>query len=809
MYKNYIKIAWRNLSKHKLQSGINILGLTTGIASCLAILIFVLAQTGYDTAFSEAGSIYRLRTKIKHQDSNTPDSDLPSASPPIAFAMKEDFPEVEEVCRIAYINQFDSPIRLSEETESHYAQRGYLADSTFFKLFDYPILEGTAAGALNSPNSIVLSATLARRLFGEEPALNNTVVLGAGEDASHKIVTAVFDETFARTHLNPNYIISMSSPGLGEFVKNNQNYATQNFIFSYVKLNKGVKANSLEQKLPEFLLRRGAKDLADAGFEKTLLLQPIQDIHLYSEGIGPQLDKVSDIGFLRVLLVLAVAILLVACINYINLKTAFANKRAKEIGMRKVVGAGKGSLAYQFLGESLLITIAAVLFSIPLAVLLLPFINEVGQTQLGLPDVFNPMVMFTLAGLAIITGLIAGIYPALVLAAVKPINALRGSSVNISPGSGHFRKGLVIFQFTLSSFLIVAVIVVLQQLRYGQSLNLGYEKENLIAIRLGTNEVSGQFNAMRETYAGISGVTAVAGSNNYPSQQVFGDFGGHLPGTDAARSTTIHYSGISPGYVATAGMRLIAGRDLRTTDSTQTIVNQATLKALDIPLEDALAATIVNTYEGESEYYQVVGVVEDFHYAPLTEKIGPIALFNEGRPGWMLLRVATTDYQGLLENLESHWLGFTSETPFEYTFVDRQVQKLFEAELMLGRIAGFFTALTIFISCLGLFGLVSYIAEQRKKEIGIRKVLGANINTIVVLLVREFLRLVAFALLLAFPLAYFFMQNWLEGFAYQITIRWWVFALAGCIAFGITFITVGFQSLKAAMANPVKSLRTE
>ena len=809
MYKNYLKIAWRNLSKHKLQSGINILGLTVGIASCLAILIYVLAQTGYDTAFSDAGSIYRLRTKIKHQDRNTPDSDLPSASPPIAFAMKEDFPEVEEVSRIVYINQFDSPIRLAEKTESHYAQRGYLADSTFFSLFDYPILEGTAKGALNTPQAIVLSATLAGRLFGKEPALHKTVVLGAGEDASRKTVTAVFDDSFAKTHLNPNYIISMNTPGLGEFVRNNQNYAAQNFIFSYVKLREGTKARSLEQKLPEFLRRRGSKDLADAGFEKTLLLQPIQDIHLYSEGIGPQLDTVSDSGFLRVLLLLATAILLVACINYINLKTAFANKRAKEIGMRKVVGAGKGSLAYQFLGESLLITITAVLLSIPLTIMLLPLINEFGQTQLGLPDVFNPRVLLSLAGLAVITGFIAGTYPALVLAAVKPINALRGSSGNISPGSGHFRKALVICQFAMSAFLIVAVIVVLQQLRFGQSLNLGYEQDNLLAVRLGTNEVSGQFTAMRETFANIAGVTAVAGSNNYPSQQVLGDFGGHLPGTDPAQSTSIHYSGISPGYLATTSMRLVAGRDLRATDSTQTIVNLATLKALDIPLENALATTIINTYEGESQYYQVIGVVEDFHYAPLTEKIAPIALFNENRPGWMVLKLATNDYQGLMETLESHWLDFTSETPFEYTFVDRQVQKLFEAELILGRIAGFFTALTIFVSCLGLFGLVSYIAEQRKKEIGIRKVLGANINTIVLLLAREFLRLVAIALLVAFPLAYYFMQTWLEGFSYQITIRWWVFLLAGCIAFGITIVTVSFQSLKAAMANPVKSLRTE
>ncbi|MFH6604414.1 FtsX-like permease family protein [Maribacter algicola] len=809
MFKNYLKIAWRNLTKNKLQTGINLLGLTVGTASCLCILVYVLAQTGYDTQFSDADSIYRIRTKIKHIGGSSPDTNSAAAGPPIAFAMKEDFPEIEEACRIVYMEQFESPIRIAESTESYYAERGYVADSTFFKVFDYPLLEGTAQNALDAPNAIVLSATLAKKLFGNQNALNRNIVLGAGDQAANKTVTAVFKDDFGKTHLNPNYIISMNTPGVGQFVRSVQNYATQNFVHSYVKLAPASSATNLESKLPEFLQRRGAKDLAAAGFEKTLLLQPITDIHLYSKGINNQLDIVSEIGFLYTLLILAAIILVVACINFINLRTAFANKRAKEIGVRKVVGANKSSLTYQFLGESLLLTFFATLISIPLTILLFPFINELGHGDLNLYDVLNFKIAVLLFGLALITGLLAGIYPALILAAIKPIQALKGGITEMASGGVGLRKALVVFQFVASTALIVAVVIIVQQVRYGQNKDLGYEQENLLAVRLGTSETSSRFDAIKEQFSTVSGVKNIAGANNYPSQRVFGDFGGHLPGTDPTKRTLIHYSGMSPGYINTVGMRLIAGRDFRSNDSTQTIVNKAVLESLGIPFEQALSSKIASTYEGETELYDIIGVVENYHFAPLTESIAPIALFNDNTPGWIVIRTETTDFKTLLAGLEDKWMGITKETPFEYTFVDQQVAKLFEEEQRLGKISVVFTILAILISCLGLFGLVSYVAEQKKKEIGIRKVLGASINSVLGLLTKDFIKLVGIAFLIASPMAYYFMQKWLEGFTYRIEIQWWVFALAGGFALLITLITVGFQSIKSAMANPVKSLRTE
>ncbi|WP_273568256.1 FtsX-like permease family protein [Maribacter halichondriae] len=509
------------------------------------------------------------------------------------------------------------------------------------------------------------------------------------------------------------------------------------------------------------------------------------------------------------LLILAGIILAVACINFINLRTAFANKRAKEIGVRKVVGANKSSLIYQFLGESLLLTFFATLISIPLGIVLLPFINELGQSDLGIFDIFNTKIIVLLFALSLITGLLAGVYPALILSAIKPINALKGGLAQVASGGAGFRRALVIFQFIVSTSLIVAVIIIVQQVRFGQNKDLGYQQENLLAIRLGTYETFSRFDAIKDQFASVSGVKDIAGANSYPSQRIFGDFGGHLPGEDPTKLTLIHYSGMSPGYMNTVGMKLIAGRDFRPNDSTQTIVNKVVLQSLGIPMEEALSSKVASTYEGETELFDIIGVVDDYHFAPLTESIAPIALFNEDSPGWIVMRTETTDFKTLLANLEAKWNGFTTETPFEYTFVDQQVEKLFQEEQRLGTISIVFTILAILISCLGLFGLVSYVAEQKKKEIGIRKVLGASISSVLRLLTKDFIKLVLIAFIVAFPLAYYFMNRWLESFTYKIDIQWWVFALAGICALTITLLTVGFQSFKSAMANPVKSLRTE
>jgi len=809
MFRNYVKTAWRSLIKNKLQTVINLLGLTVGTVCCLSILAYVNAQFGYDTHHENASDLYRVRTKTKSIKNNSIDSDFGSASPPIAFALKEDFPEVSEVCRIVYFGEGNEQLlRVSGSQQGHYEPRGYVADSTFFRLFKYPLLEGNGNEALKAPNSMVLSSALAQKLFGTERALNQTLVLGAGEQQQKVTVTGVFKEGLHKTHLDPNYVLSMTSPGLGAYVRSVQNYATQNFVHSYVKLVPGSDAMALEKKLPDFLQARGASDLAAAGFDKTLLLQPVQDIHLYSKGIDMQIHTVSNIEYLYALLLLAAIIQLVACINFVNLSTARAGKRAKEIGVRKTVGAEKGSLIKQFLGESTWLSLIAVVICIPLTIFLLPFMNALTEGNLVFSDVLNFRILILLFGVGLITGLLAGFYPALILSAIQPVKVLKGI-IDVKSGNGNFRRALVVFQFVVSIALVTAVIVITQQLQYAQTKDMGFDKENLLAVRLGTEDAQGKFDALRSEVTSISGVSEVAGTNDYPSSIIMRDLGIHLPGQDDTNQTGVFYSGITPNYLHTVGTKLLAGRPLRKNDSSQVIVNKATLDEFNIKLEEALASKLVQTYEGESATYEIVGVVENYHFATLKSAIDPILLYNDTSPDWLILKTDTKDFKTLLTHLEQTWRAITPDTPFVHTFIDKEVEKLFAEEKRLGQISLVFTLLAILISCLGLFGLVSYVAEQKKKEIGIRKVLGASVNAVVQLLTKDFLKLVGIAFLIGSPIAYYFMQRWLEGFTYKIEIEFWVFILAGGFALFITLLTVGFQSIKSAIANPVKSLRTE
>jgi len=806
MFRNYIKIAWRSLQKNKLQAFINLLGLTLGTVCCLSILVYVFAQFGYDTQFTDSSSIYRINTTIQEHNTGTPSA---GTSPPIAFTMKEDFPEITEACRVIYFGDGNSGLlRNPESEESFYETRGYLADSTFFKIFNLPFIEGKPEGSLNRPNSIVLSKTLSKRLFGNQSAVNKTLILGNGEQEQILTVTGVFKDDFGKSHLNPNYILTMNSGGLGQHVLNIQNFATENFAMSYVKLKPGNNPRSLEEKIPAFLQKHGAQDFERVGFNKSLSLQKITDIHLYSKGITNQISTVSDINHLYMLLLLALFIQLVACVNFINLSTARANKRAREIGVRKAIGADKSSLVRQFLGESLLLSLFASLLSIPLTALALPFVNILTQGNIGYSALFDWRILVALLLLGILTGFIAGLYPAFILSSIKPVKVLK-TSATLNLGNGYLRKALVVFQFVISIGLICIVIIIAQQVKYAQKMDMGFDKENLIAMRLGTETVSNRFKAIKEKFEALSGISEVAGTNYYPTEFIMGDMGLILPGGSLADRTLVHYNGVSPNYLKTVNTSLLAGRSLTIKDGDQILVNKATIDAFGIPLDKAIGSKLVNNSGNDADVFEIIGVTQNYHFGTLKEEIEPMLLYNETQPGWIILRSETTDFKPLLAKLEKAWKSINPNTPFVFNFVDKEVEKLYAEEKRLSKISMVFTSLAILISCLGLFGLISFVTEQKKKEIGIRKVLGANVQNVVRLITKDFLGLVGIAFLIACPLAYFIMQNWLQDFPHRINIQWWIFIIAGGIAGTITILTVSFQAIKAALANPVKSLRTE
>ncbi len=809
MLKQYIKIAWRNLLKSKQQTIINLLGLTVGTVSCLAILLYVFAQLGYDEHHENAASIYRVETIIERDGKES--FDTGAASPPTAFALKEDFPEVQEATRVVLVDVFSSNlIGVAGSEDAYYEPRVYMADSTFFKVFSYKFIEGRKETALDEPNALVLSAYLAKKMFGNQKALGKAVTWGSGEDAQTLTVKGVFDETYKKSHLNPNYIVSMSTPGMGTFVQNFESFATNNFVYSYVKLVPNGNASGLQNKLPGFIQERGAKNLSDAGMDnKILQLKKASDIHLYSAGRKNQIHEVSNIKYLYFLLTLAFFMQLVACINFINLSTARASKRAKEIGVRKVVGAGKNSLMRQFLGESLLLSLFAMLISIPITIILLPLLNELTNASLVYQDLMNWRIGLLLVGLGILTGFVSGIYPAIILSSIKPIKALKSSTI-LQSGNGVFRKVLVIFQFIVSISLVATVIIVTQQFRFTQNKDLGFQKDNLLALRIGTDEASSKFESLKSSFLNIPGVLNVSSGNYAPSEIILADNGVYLPGGNRENNTIVKRNGVSGGYFETMNIPLVRGRDFTVADTTdQIIVNQATLKAFNIKEEDALSSRLVQSFGDETYEMRIIGVAKDYHFASLKDEIAPLFLHKEESPNWLFLKTETKNYGQLLASLEQQWKTTVKNVPFDYRFVDKEVEKLYDEEKRLGQISVVFTILAILISCLGLFGLVSFVAEQKRKEIGIRKVLGASIGSVVKLLTKDFIMLVLIALAIAAPIAYYFMQRWLEDFTYRIDIHWWVFALAGGFALLITFLTVGFQSLKSALANPVKSLRTE
>lgn len=808
MIRNYIKIAWRSLRKNKLQTIINLLGLTVGTVCCLSILLYVFAQLGYDDHHDNAESLYRVRTVI--DDPSSVQFNAASSGPPIGFAMKEDFPEVIEATRLVYMGEgTEDLIRVSENNEGFYEPRGYLADATIFNVFTFNFLEGNPNTALVEPNTVVLSSSLAKKLFGNVPALNKTIISGSGEQQLSLTVTGVFDDNNPeKSHLNPNYLVTMNTPGLGEFVRSVQNFATQNFIYTYVKLNSPDNASLVQEKLPAFLNARGAKDFAKLNFKKELYLQKVSDIHLHSKGISRQIGPISDIKYLYLLITLALFIQLVACINFINLSTARANKRAKEIGVRKTIGADKKSLIAQFLGESVLLSLLATIVSVPLTAFLLPLVNQLTQGNVSYAAFFDWRILSILLIIGVITGFIAGIYPALILSSIKPTRVLKGT-VSTNTGGTILRKGLVVFQFVISIGLIATAYIITEQVRFAQNKDLGYESDNLIAVRLGTQEAFTQYETLKTNMSKISGVKSVSGCNIFPSQMLRSDVGAYLPGSDPSKPKLVKVNGIQSGYLETTKTKLLTGRAVKKQDTSQVLVNKATIDAFNIKPDDAIGQKILFSTGEDVTTVEIIGVTENFHFASLREEIEPLLMYVDNSPDWLLIKTQTTDFENILNQLQVAWKKINKTTPFVYNFVDKETEKLIAEEKRLANISVAFTTLAILISCLGLFGLISFMAEQKKKEIGIRKVLGASVSTVMKMLTKDFLILIIIALFIATPIAYYAMENWLQDFTYRISISWWIFLIAGIITMSITFLTVSIQAIKAATANPVNSLRTE
>jgi putative ABC transport system permease protein len=810
MFKNYIKTAVRSLYKNKGFTAINILGLALGLATCLLIVFYVVDELSYDRYNTKADRIYRVNEDLKLGENNL---QYAVAMAPLAKTLKAEYPYVEDATRI----KSAGTTHVKKGNGNIVENKVGFVDANIFNVFTLPMISGDPKTALLEPNTVVITESTAKKYFNTTNAVDKTIVFNDKENFK---VTGVIKDLPKQSHFNFDFFVSLES-----FPDSHSNAWLRSDYNTYVLLKDAKDHNKLAASFPAFLQKfTGAQMQSELGlniaqFEKggshfRLNLTALTDIHLTSSRIG-ELGPNSTTQYVYIFSAIAIFILLIACVNFMNLSTARSSNRAREVGVRKVLGSSRKHLIFQFLAESILITLVATLIAILAATILLPLFNQLSGKEIVLTvDTFKWLVPALLA-IVLVIGSLAGSYPAFFLSAFQPIDVLKGK---LSAGfkGGGLRSFLVVFQFFVSILLIIGTLVIHNQLNFIQTKNLGYNRNQVLVVK-NSEELKQQANVFKQELAELPGVKEATMT-------------GFLP-TNGWRHTNIYYKDatydqkkslfpqswqIDADYIPTMDMKIAAGRNFSKemqTDSSAIIINEAAAKFLGFA--DPVGKTIYQSLGGNRKggpnvkECHIVGVVKDFHFNSLREKIEPIVLTYGQNAGALAIRVSTANITALMAQVKDKWNSLSPGVQIDYSFMDQDFDASYRSEQRIGTIFIIFTSLAIIIACLGLFGLAAYAAEQRTKEIGIRKVLGADVSVIVGMLSKDFIKLVCIAIILASPIAWFVMTKWLQDFAYRITIQWWVIAVAGVGALVIAFVTISFQSVKAALANPVDSLKNE
>ncbi|GAB3943200.1 ABC transporter permease [Spirosoma harenae] len=815
MLLNYVKVAWRNIIKSKSFSSINVFGLALGMTCCMLLTLYIRSELSFDTYHQHAGSLYLVGSRATIGQNTG--QEFPMASAPYGPALKAEYPEIAQMTRL-YIADEKSLLQVREPgkpLQSFYETKGYQVDSTFFNLFTYSFTEGDPRTALFDPHSVVLSDAVATKLFGTTSALGRLVRIGgeAGMGDEFK-VTGVYQNTGANSHIDARFFIPLAAGEMGNYLREGHlDFANNNMFLTYLRLQPNTDPQTLTAKLPAFIEKYARTDLKSVGFDRQLFLVPVPDLHLYPN-FQSVVTPTNSVTYLYILGSIALFTLLIACINFMNLATARSAKRAAEVGVRKVMGAQQGALVWQFLGESIILTLMAFLIALALGVLFLPMFNQLTGKTLLISELLEPKILSALLGMALLTGLVAGSYPAFYLSLFDPAKVLKGKFTN-SLSAVALRRGLVVFQFMVSVGLVLASFVIQKQMLYLRDKPLGFTQDQQIAIPFRSSESRAAYTALRSEILQNNQVVSAAGTQFYPGIANQSDMVFHRPDQSVTQGQDIRTNRVDFDFLQTMNFRLKQGRlfsrQFPGDTANRLIVNEATLRKFQIPEAKAIGQRLDFDWQGQTTPFEIVGVVNDFHYEDLHQPITPYAFMLSRRPSfnYIIVHVNTADMTNILGFLEQKWKTLRPDEPFEYTFLNEDFQKNYQAEARTSRIVRTFTIISILISCLGLFGLATFAAQQRRKEIGVRKVLGASVTSIVLLLTKDFLKLVFIAILIASPIAWYAMRRWLQLFEYRIDIPWWVFVGAGALALLLAFITVSFQSLKSALVNPVKSLRTE
>lgn len=816
MIRNYIKLAWRNLAKSKAFSFINIFGLSIGLTCCMLIGLYIHHEFSYDAHFPHASRIYQLGTTFIREGSEFNNANTPA---PMAALMQQEFPEIERSTRMIRLFADDKTLFQttgnSTEKSSFYETQGYLADSGFFQVFGYKFKEGNGVTALVEPNSLVVTSSIAQKLFGNEPALNKVVHISSTSNGDNDYrITGVLEETGYPSHIDARFFLSLKGGSVDAYLSRQTGLATNNMCHTYFLLRPGSDAQRLESKFKTFIDKYAGDELKAMGSYKKQFLTALPDIHLFSRA-KDNVTASGSVTYLYILGSIALFTLLIACINFMNLSTARSARRAAEVGVRKVLGAARNSLIGQFLGESILMAIIAFVLATILALLLVPAFVQVSGKDLYFTWQQHGWMLGLFFVLALVTGLLAGSYPAFYLSSFQPIRVLKGKISN-TLAAVSLRKGLVVFQFVVSVMLIVASVVINNQMQYMRNKDLGFVKDQQLVIPLRGDNAKKIYASLKNDLKNDPGISAVGGSAYYPGISHPSDMPLYREGTNMNDARRVQMNYVDVDFLQTLGIKPVAGRlfsgDFMADTSRRLILNEQAIHEMGFAsAADAVQKKVMVDWQGRNYQFEIVGVVHDFHFSNLHAAIAPYGFQLTTGQGfnYLVAHVRGGQLQSTLQAVENSWRRLNPNEPFEYNFLDETFQQSYAADIRLGALVRYFTIIAILISCLGLFGLATFSAEQRTKEIGVRKVLGASVSGIVALLSKDFLKLVAIALLIGCPLAGWAMHSWLKDFPYRTDLGWTVFVITAGTAMFIAFLTVSVQAIRAALINPVKSLRTE
>jgi putative ABC transport system permease protein len=809
MLKNYLKIAWRNLGKHKFYTFLNVFGLSLGLASCLLITLYVVDELSYDRSFANADRIYRINSDIRFGGA---DMKMAVAPDPMAFTMKKDYPQLEAVTRLREDGGY--LVRRTGTTQNLQEAQVAYADSTFFQVFQIPLVAGDAKRILKEPNTMVISQRDAGKYFGAENPVGKTLLL----DNKHTYtITGVMEDIPAHSHLSSlNMLLSMST------YKDSRedNWGSHNFL-TYLLLREGVDASTFEKNFDTVIEKYTGKwvqsvmgaslaELRKSGSYIKYSLMPLTEIHLRSDRTA-ELSNNGNIQYVYIFGIVAVFLLAIACVNFMNLATARSSNRAKEVGVRKALGSERSSLINQFLTEAVMLSFISLSLAILIAYLALPLFNNLASTQIEFP-LSNGTFWCIAVATGAIVGVLAGSYPAFFLSAFQPLKVLKGA-MEIEGKGGYLRNSLVVFQFMISVMLLIGTGVIYKQLDYIQTKKLGFDKDHVLIVK-NAYALDRQSHAFKERIAALPNVESSTVTSFIPTPSSRSDYSLFPEGQlQQDKGVSMQRWDVDYDFVKTLNLEMKTGRAFSEdfpSDSSGIIINETAAKILGFA--DPIGKRIFrmeDPHGNARQTFTIVGVVKNFHFESLRQNIGALSLVLKPSYGLVAVRLKGGDYKNTIASIESLWKSMAPGQPFNYQFMDADFENQYRSEQRVGQIFITFAIISIIIGCLGLFGLSAYTAERRTKEIGVRKVLGASVGNIIGLLSRDFIKLVLISILFGSPVAWYAMNAWLADFAFHITISWWMFVAAGFLAIGIALLTVSFQSIKAALMNPVKSLKSE